>query len=525
MLILAGLYRQIFIHCSKPVAKDEETREIGENMQVTKITKTICDKPRVCAYARVSTNHDAQEDSLEVQIAYWDKKFKDNPDVEFVGLFTDDGISGKEMRKRKGLMAVLQLVREGKVDKVYTKSISRFARNYIEITEIIREFREIGVPIIFEKENINTLDPASSMILSVMSSLAEEELKSISKNQTWAIRKRFAKGNIELVRITGYNYKGKQLTVNEEEKKVIRRIFDLYLSGCGMVKICNILDAEGYKPMYADHWVKSSVRRILLNEKYTGNCLLQKTVGDLHRRWRNTGEAPQYYVEGTHEAIVTMEEWEEVQRQFRERAEHFRPGAGSRNVYPLSGKILCGQCGTKYVRKTCAKGTTYECIKWKCRKKDQEGIGVCQSTDIKNDVLEKLLVEAYNECLDARLVHMGVAEEENKLNALLATEKELRELHIKGYLPDRKYREETEKLLLQIMEEEQIIQQLKARNTDTTKYKKSDVFTKDMADFLIAVVVDEWKITFEFGNGYKVTKTYTNGRAGNVNGKLRKQKT
>lgn len=150
-------------------------------MQITKRPMTVKKKPRVCAYARVSTDKLDQANSLVAQSDYWNRRFMDNPDVDYVGLFTDDGISGKYMKNRKGLNDLIALARNGDIDAIYVKSISRFARNYTEITAIIRELRDMGVPIVFEKENINTLDPKCNLILSVMSSMAEEELNSMRK--------------------------------------------------------------------------------------------------------------------------------------------------------------------------------------------------------------------------------------------------------------------------------------------------------------------------------------------------------
>ena len=239
-------------------------------MDITKIPKQEKDRPRVCAYARVSTKSEAQEYSLFMQTKYWENKFRDNNEVEYVGLFSDDGISGKEMRNRKALNEVLSKVRKGEIDRVYTKSISRFARNYTEIIAVIREFRELGVPIIFEKECLNTLDPKCGLLLNIMASLAEEELKSMSKNQKWAARKRFAQGSIELTQIYGYRLIDGQLIVNQEEKKLIQLIYSLYTKGYGIPKICRILTERGYKTMHGGAWSKNTIRTILSNEKYVG---------------------------------------------------------------------------------------------------------------------------------------------------------------------------------------------------------------------------------------------------------------
>jgi len=492
---------------------------------ITKLPVEKKAKPRVCAYVRVSTNKEEQEDSFAAQSAYWDGKFKNNPEVEYVGLFTDDGISGKHMKNRKGLNALIEKVRNGEIDAVYTKSISRFARNYTEITAVIREFRDMCVPIIFEKESINTLDPTSGLILSVMASLAEEELNSMSMNQSWAIRKKFAKGEMQLVRINGYDKKDGKLIIDPERAEVVKHIYELYLEGNGVVKICNILEREGCKTLLGkSKWCKSAVSSILRNEKYIGDCLLQKTYCNLNGQYKNDGILPKYYVEDTHEAIISREIYEQVQKMRQENVARYHPGNTEKRFYPLSAKIICGNCGATYSRKTCAKGTSYASIKWSCRTKDQQTKAACDSHDIKDDVITKLFIEAYNECVDSKFESSDVANEEEKLRLLLQTEKELKELHIKGYISDIRYREETEKLLGRIEEQEKTVRALKSRTVNVKKLEKSAELTQSMADFLIKATVKDWMVTFEFANGYTVTKSYTNGRAGNVNGKLCKHK-
>ena len=488
-------------------------------MDITKIPKQEKDRPRVCAYARVSTKSEAQEYSLFMQTKYWENKFRDNNEVEYVGLFSDDGISGKEMRNRKALNEVLSKVRKGEFDRVYTKSISRFARNYTEIIAVIREFRELGVPIIFEKECLNTLDPKCGLLLNIMASLAEEELKSMSKNQKWAARKRFAQGSIELTQIYGYRLIDGQLIVNQEEKKLIQLIYSLYTKGYGIPKICRILTERGYKTMHGGAWSKNTIRTILSNEKYVGDCLLQKCYYELNVKIPNKGELPQYYIENSHEAIIDRETFEAVQQRLSERAKKYLPSGRNNTGGPLAGKIRCGKCGAKFKRKTCAKGKTYETYKWTCRTKDQMSKAVCGNSDIKEDIIIELLIDAFNECLDNRQEIINKAEEDRQLQSLLNMEKEIRALHIKGYISKGTYLKENEEIIRKIKEKEQIIENLK-NTIDIQGYKKSAEFTKDMADFLIEATIDDWMVTFKFANGYETQRKYTNGRAGNVNGKL-----
>lgn len=496
-------------------------------MKITKMPMGEKVKPKVGAYVRVSTKKEKQEYSLAFQSEYWRNRFENDSEVEFIGLFTDEGISGKSMRNRKGLNKLLDKARNGEIDRIYTKSVSRFARNYAETLSVVQELRDVGVPLIFEKENINTLDPKCGLILTVMSSLAEQELISMSKNQQWAARKRFANGSIELGRIYGYSYKKGKLTVIPEEAAVVKEIYAYYLQGYGIEKIAKLLNAKGYKNVHGNtEWNRKTALYILKNEKYTGNCLLQKSVYDLNVRRKNRGEAPQYYIENSHEAIISMEDYQAVQKIMQERVAKFHPSGiyDGKIRYPLSGKIKCGICGATYKRKITAKGKTYECLKWCCITKESKGKSKCASHDIKNDVIERLITEAYNESLDKNYTYSGAETEYEKLKELLATEQELKALHAKGYVSDDKYREQTEKILFEIKSREATIKTLQTRKIGEKKFEKSAVFTNVIADFLIQATIKDWMVTFEFANGIKIMKSYTNGRAGNVNGKLCKHK-
>ena len=478
------------------------------------------EKPRVCAYVRVSTDSDAQEDSFVFQSNYWQNRFNNDASVEYVGLYSDDGIGGAFMKKRDGLKRMFQKVRCGEIDCIYTKSVSRFARNKVELMETVREFRDMGVAIIFESEGINTLDPKCGLVLTVMASLAEEELLSMSQNQKWSARKRFANGSVELARILGYDMINGKLVVNTKEAVIVRRIFELYLQGNSSVKICHILETEGYTPMHGGRWSKSTIMGMLRNEKYCGDSVMQKTYSTMKVQKCNYGELPKYYVQDDHDPIVSREDYQKAQEMMRLCRDKYCPLGSSLLRYPLSGKIICGECGTSFKRKTSAHGTSYECIKWTCRKKDIYNKTACSSHDIKDEVITKLLIEAYNESIDADREVSGIVEQEQVLQRLLTTERDLRKLRTKGYIAESKYREETDKVLEKIKEQETLIKNMRARDMVKNKYAKADSLTEQMAEFLVKAMVKDWTVTFEFRNGYVITKKYTNGRAGNVNGKL-----
>ena len=216
---------------------------------------------------------------------------------------------------------------------------------------------------------------------------------------------------------------------------------------------------------------------------------------------------------------MSREDYQKAQEIMIARGNKYRPRGSPTALYPLSGKLICGECGTSFKRKTSAHGTPYMCIKWTCRKKDFYGVKECTSHDIKDEVVTRLLIEAYNESLDANNDVNGITEQEEVLRKLIANEQELRQLRAKGYISESKCREETDKILIKIKEQETLIKNLRTRDMVKGKYKKSDEMTEQMAEFLVKATVKDWKITFVFQNGYKTTKEYTNGRAGNVKGK------
>ena len=345
-------------------------------MRVVKLTPKKQEKERVCAYVRVSTNSSDQMHSFATQSRYWESKLSANPKYEYLGIFADEGISGKTMQKRDELNEMLDLARRGKIDRIFVKSVARFARSYTEAIQTIRELREINVPMNFDEEGIDTTDPKCNLMLSVYASLAQEELRSMSENQKWSVRKRYANGSIELGQILGYDYKDKRLIVNSIEAQTVKLIFELYLNGYGISKISRILEEQRIPNKNGkQNWSKSTVLGILKNEKYIGDSLLQKSYMERMSRKLNKGELPQYYIENSHEHIIPKEQFDKVQELLRARGEKYKVYEGKNaNRYLLSGKIVCGKCGKSYRRKTCAKGRNYENIKWTCRTRDAKTV-------------------------------------------------------------------------------------------------------------------------------------------------------
>lgn len=330
-------------------------------------------KRRTAAYARVSTDSEEQLTSYSAQVDYYTNYIKSRDDWEFVSVYTDEGITGTNTKHREGFKRMVADALTGKIDLIVTKSVSRFARNTVDSLTTVRQLKEKGVEIYFEKENIWTLDSKGELLITIMSSLAQEESRSISENCTWGQRKRFADGKVTVPfkRFLGYD-RGPDgnLVLNKDEAVIIRRIYSMFLQGMTPHGIAARLTADGIKsPGGKDKWNAGAVRSILTNEKYKGDALLQKsyTVDFLTKKKKvNEGEIPQYYVEGNHEAIIQPEVFELVQRELARRKGSTGKPSG---VHIYSNKIKCGQCDSWYGSKVWHSKTKYRKCVWRCNRK------------------------------------------------------------------------------------------------------------------------------------------------------------
>ena len=330
-------------------------------------------KRKVAGYARVSTDHDDQFTSYEAQIDYYTNYIKGRDDWQFVEVYTDEGITGTNTKRREGFKRMIADALAGKIDLIVTKSVSRFARNTVDSLTTIRELKENGTEVYFEKENIWTFDSKGELLLTIMSSLAQEESRSISENCTWGQRKRFADGKVTVPfsRFLGYD-RGEDgnLVINPEQAVTVKRIYSLFLQGKTPHGICQILMDDGIpSPSGKEKWNQSTVKSILMNEKYKGDALLQKsyTVDFLTKKTKtNEGEIPQYYVEGNHEAIIDPETFELVQREMARRTKGKNRHSG---VHLFSGKIKCGDCGGWYGSKVWHSNDVYKRTIWQCNQK------------------------------------------------------------------------------------------------------------------------------------------------------------
>ena len=313
------------------------------------------DKLRVAAYARVSTEQDEQQSSYEAQVSFYTGYIQSNPAWEFVKVFADEGITGTNTKKRDGFNEMIERAMNGEIDLILTKSISRFARNTVDTLQTVRKLKAVGVEVIFEKENLHTLDPKCEVMLTIMSSLAQEESRSISENVRWGQQKSMQDGkvNIPYKSFLGYR-KGEdgRPEIVEEEAAIVRSIYEMFLAGKTIRYIADFLTNEGIPtPRGKSKWSVSTVRSILTNEKYKGDAILQKTyvVDFLTKETRvNHGEKKQYLVENSHDPIIAPETFAKVQEQLAQRLEK-RNWSGSQ--HPFANRLICAACGQFYGHK------------------------------------------------------------------------------------------------------------------------------------------------------------------------------
>lgn len=329
-------------------------------------------KLRVAAYARVSTDSDEQLVSLKAQKEYYESYIKSNPEWDFAGLYYDEGLSGTKKENRTGLLGMIADAELGKIDFIITKSISRFARNTTDCLEMVRRLINIGVFILFEKENINTGSMESELMLSILSGLAESESVSISQNTKWSIQKRFVNGTF-IISYPPYGYinaDGK-MEIVPEEAEIVRTIFNECINGKGAFLIAKELNDRGIPSKKGSVWHPSTVQGILKNEKYTGNVIFQKTYTDnKFNRHINYGEENQYLLENHHEAIISHEDFEKAQLVMEQRGKEkgiLKKEGKYQTRYVFSGKITCGECGSHFKRRIHYSGKR-EYTAWCCSK-------------------------------------------------------------------------------------------------------------------------------------------------------------
>ena len=389
-------------------------------------------KRKVAAYARVSTNHEDQLNSYEAQCDYYERYIRANDEWEYAGLYSDEGVTGTSTRKRDGFNRMVEDALAGKIGLILTKSVSLFARNTVDSLTTIRKLKEHGTEVYFEKEGIWTFDSKGELLISIMSSLAQEESRSISLNVTWGQRKRFADGKATapFSVFMGYDRgENGEFIVNPEQAEIVKIIYAEFIKGFSFVAIAKKLTDMGIKsPKGLAAWNPSTIKSILTNEKYKGCALLQKryTADYLTKKVVvNDGAVPQYYVEDHHPAIIEPETFDRVQDliALRGKEKHF---SGS-TIF--STKIRCGECGGWFGSKVWHSNDQYRRVIWRCNAKYSERKNRCGTPHVTEDEIKAAFVRAANQLIgDRRALLADLREVQRAYGGTEELETRLREL-------------------------------------------------------------------------------------------------
>ena len=365
---------------------------------------------RVAAYCRVSTKKDEQLGSYENQKAYYTEKIMANPNWTMADIFADEGITGTSACKRKDFLRMIRQCRKGKIDMILAKSVSRFARNTVDTLSYTRELRSMGIPVIFEEQNINSIYPESEFLITIHGAFAQSESEGISSRVKWGKHQamRTGKANIQYKTLLGYE-KGPdgEMVVNAEQAETVRKIYELYLSGQTLRNIKETLETGGFKNTAGTtEWTTSNLRTILSDEKYCGDVLLQKTfIRDCISKQviRNTGQLPMYLIQNHHEAIIPRERFDAVQMELARRR---APTGMSRysGKYALSGLLFCGECGTAYRRVVWTQHGEKRAV-WRCSSRLDYGKKYCkESPTLDETPLQQAVLAAINASMSGRKV-------------------------------------------------------------------------------------------------------------------------
>lgn len=318
------------------------------------------EKETVAAYCRVSTNSEDQLNSYNTQIAYYTKLISENPDWELADIYADSGITGTSIDKRDEFKSMLADCREGKIKRILVKSVSRFARNTTELLETTRELKDLGVVVVFEEQGFDSSQVLGEMQLTMYAMAAQEESNSISKNMVWSYQKRMSTGRfIGCKSPYGYKLANGSLEIVPSEMAVVKKIFEMHLSGIGIQQIAFELNKSSEMPRYKGYWTYANVRQILTNERYTGNAVLQKyyTVDSLkHIKRENKGACTKYYVKDSHQAIISQADFDQVQLLISARNLN-----RTRSTHLFTHKIICPDCHHYFRHESCSGKSYWEC--------------------------------------------------------------------------------------------------------------------------------------------------------------------
>ncbi len=379
-------------------------RQVGNNVKRGQKPKL-----RVAAYCRVSTDSDEQATSYEAQIEHYTEYISKNPDWVLAGIFADEGITGTNTKKRTEFNRMIDECMDGNIDMIITKSISRFARNTLDCLKYIRQLKEKNIPVFFEKESINTMDSKGEVLLTIMASLAQQESQSLSQNIKLGLQYRYQQGHVQVNhnRFLGYTKDADgHLIIDPDQAEIVRRIYREYLEGFSMDKIAAGLERDGILTGAGKaKWHTSTINKILRNEKYMGDALLQKTYTTdflTKKRIKNNGTVPQYYVESDHEAIIPKDIFLLVQEELVRRRVVRTSKNGKRRSYSckhcFAQMVFCGDCGEFY-RRVHWNNRGCKSIVWRCCSRLENTGHACRSRTVNEGLLEQVSIDAINQVL------------------------------------------------------------------------------------------------------------------------------
>lgn len=505
-----------------------------EELKFNHIVKTNT-KTRLAAYCRVSTNKDDQLNSFASQIKYYTDYIKKNPQYELVDIYADEGISGTNIKKRSEFNRLLEDCKKKKIDRIITKSTSRFARNTKDFLVSIRLLKELGISIYFEDQGIDTNKIDMEMFATFPGLISQQESESISQNVLWSYQKRMRSGEYIASRTPyGYTNKNGELIINEKEADVVHRIYDLYLSGIGKQRIANILNEEKVPFRFnKNRWHMSTISYILNNEKYIGDAIFQKwytTDTFPHEHKINNGERAKYYVENHHTPIISKEQFNAVRALQKQKETNI----GKRHTYPLSRKIICTDCG-KTFRRQIVNGKAY----WLCSSR-ASGKTNCAPLRIS----ESAVYEAFNlmvsklknyrkEIITPTIKYLQALQEKanesqsklSEINRLIANyaaqNHTLAKLHTKGILDNISYNEQSASVNDKIIKlkterrrilnenaENETLDELRKLNDLISEYEQTAEFDETLFESIVdkITLISNKKIKFTLLGGLNITE-------------------
>ncbi|MFT9056034.1 MAG: recombinase family protein [Ethanoligenens sp.] len=514
-------------------------------MMHTGLPRNAAVRKRVAGYARVSTDSEEQQTSYEAQVDYYTNYIQSKPEWEFVRVYTDEGISALNTKRRDGFNEMIQDALDGKIDLIVTKSVSRFARNTVDSLTTVRKLKEKGIEVYFEKEGIATLDSKGELLITIMSSLAQEESRSISENVTWGQRKRFADGKVTLPygQFLGYRKGADGLPeIVPEEAETVRTIYRLFIQGKTTNAIAATLTKQGIPtPGGKKKWQSTTIESILTNEKYKGDAVLQKkyTVDFLTKKQKiNEGEVPQFYVKNSHPAIILPDEWNRVQDEMTRRK---ATGRHHNSMSPFSAKIICGDCGEYYGSKVWHSTSKYRRTVWQCNAKFT-GAEKCRTPHLYEDDIKALFLNAVSELMidrealieDGRALRMAftdfscidkeIGEITSEMDVLSGLVQKLVDANATTIIDQTDYRSRYDNYIerydkakkrLDILREQRQIQELKGDILSGFLFELGELYELPMVfkeatwDAIVdhVTVHTDGRVVFTFKNGTAVTET------------------